>query len=356
MVAEMFAGQGEPPTDIHERALFSRAAFERTYPAPEPTAVEVDLAGVPCRVFRPEGEARAIFVHFHGGGMVLGSPLMNDGGNRALADRHQVVVVSVDYRLAPEHPYPAGPDDGVAVVEWLLENGVAEFGTDRLVLGGESAGGYMAAAVLLRLRDVPGALDKVLGSNVVFGVLDWGRSPSQRGIRVIDGPDMLTPEGIEHFCDCYLPGLSDDERRAPEISPAFADLRDLPPAFVQRGHRRPPPRRLPVLRRPLRGGRQRGRAVRRPRHAPWLPGLPVRDHHGVGRRRSTPGSPPVSADRHGGSPAGGDDRPEFVGIGSDRTRPSRRITHGSLAHPRRRHHRRHRPRTRGGVRRLLELL
>ena len=235
MIAEMFAGQGEPPTDIHERALFSRAAFERTYPAPEPTAVEVDLAGVPCRVFRPEGEARAIFVHFHGGGMVLGAPLMNDPGNRALADRHQVVVVSVDYRLAPEHPYPAGPDDGVAVVEWLLENGVAEFGTDRLVLGGESAGGYMTAAVLLRLRDVPGALDKVLGSNVVFGVLDWGRSPSQRGIRVIDGPDMLTPEGIEHFCECYLPGLSDDERRAPEISPAFADLRDLPPAFVSVG-------------------------------------------------------------------------------------------------------------------------
>jgi acetyl esterase len=235
VVAEMFAGQGEPPADIHERALFSRAAFERTYPAPEPTAIEADIAGVPCRVFRPEGQAKAIFVHFHGGGMVLGSPLMNDPGNRGLADRHGVVVVSVDYRLAPEHPYPAGPDDGVAVARWLLDNGAAEYGTDRLVLGGESAGGYMAAAVLLRLRDVPGALDRVVGANLVFGVLDWGRSPSQRGLRASAGPDMLTPEGIDHFCECYLPGLTDDERRSPEISPAFADLHGLPPALVSVG-------------------------------------------------------------------------------------------------------------------------
>ena len=234
-VAEAFTGQGEPPEDLHERALYSRAAFERTYPVPEPTAVEMELDGVPCRVFRPEGAARAVFVHFHGGGMVLGSPLMNDPGNRALADHHSVVVVSVDYRLAPEHPYPAGPDDGEAVIRWLLENGEAEFGTDRLVLGGESAGGYMAAAVLLRCRDIAGALDRVLGANLVFGVMDWGRSPSQRGLRPTEGPDMLTPEGIVTFCECYLPGLSDDERRAPEISPAFADLRDLPPALFSVG-------------------------------------------------------------------------------------------------------------------------
>jgi acetyl esterase/lipase len=234
-IAEAFTGQGEPPADLHERALFSREAFARTLPPAEPTAVEVELAGVPCRVFRPEGPAKAVFVHFHGGGMILGSAQMNDPGNRAMADRHQVAVVSVEYRLAPEHPYPAGPDDGVAVVRWLLENGVAELGTDRLLVGGESAGGYMAAAVMLRMRDIPGALDRLLGANLVFGVMDWGRSPSQRGIRATDGPDMLTPEGIVSFCDCYLPGLTDDERRAPEISPAFADLRDLPPAMFSVG-------------------------------------------------------------------------------------------------------------------------
>ena len=261
-IAEMFAGQGEPPEDLEERALFSRAAFQATYPEPEPSGVDTEIAGVPCRVFRPEGAdhadgvttrrprmlgvqagggaprgaaARAVFVHFHGGGMILGSPMMNDPGNRQLADRHQVAVVSVDYRLAPEHPYPAGPDDGVAVLRWLLDHGSAEFGSDRLLLGGESAGGYMAAAMLLRLREIPGALGRVLGANLVYGVMDWGRSPSQRGLRASDGPDMLTPDGIETFCDCYLPGLSDDERRAPEISPAFADLHGLPPMFVSVG-------------------------------------------------------------------------------------------------------------------------
>jgi acetyl esterase/lipase len=162
--------------------------------------------------------------------MILGSPEMNDQGNLALARDHGLAVVSVDYRLAPEHPFPAGPDDGVAVAAWLLEHAEAEFGSGRLLLGGESAGGYMAAAVALRIRDELGAIDRVLGLELVFGVHDWGRSPSQRGIRPSQGPDLLDPEGIELFGDCYLPGLDDDQRRDPSISPAFADLTGMPPA------------------------------------------------------------------------------------------------------------------------------
>ena len=69
----------------------------------------------------------------------------------------------------------------------------------------------------------------------MFGVYDWGRSPSQRGIRAASGPDLLDPVGIEFFTDCYLPGLTDDERRDPSVSPAFADLRDLPPALMSVG-------------------------------------------------------------------------------------------------------------------------
>ena len=188
-----------------------------------------------CRIFGPEGAPKAVYLHFHGGGMVVGKPEMNDLGNRALARAHGVAVVSVDYRLAPEHPYPAGPDDGVAVVAWLLEHAEAELGAGRLVLGGESAGGYMAAAVLLRIRDELDAIDRVLGANLVFGVYDWGRSPSQRGIRPHAGPDLLDPEGIDFFVDCYLPGMTDDERRDPAISPAFADLGGLPPLLCSVG-------------------------------------------------------------------------------------------------------------------------
>ena len=234
VVAAVFAGQGEPPADRDGRVAFMRQSFAATY-APVPEATLEEIGGIRCRVFEPEAPARAVYVHFHGGGMVIGAPEMNDGANLELMRRHDVAVVSMTYRLAPEHPFPAGPDDGIAVVRWLLEHGVERFGTDRLILGGESAGGYMAAAVLLRVRDELVALEHVLGANLVFGVMDWGHSPSQRGLRVVEGPDMLTPEGMAEFGEFYLPGLTIEERRDGSISPAFADLRGLPPAMVSVG-------------------------------------------------------------------------------------------------------------------------
>jgi acetyl esterase/lipase len=121
------------------------------------------------------------------------------------------------------------------VAAWLLEHAEREFGSGRLLTGGESAGGYMAAAVLLRARDELRAIERFVGANLVFGVYDWGRSPSQRGIRPHDGPDVIDPNAIRFFSDCYLPGRSDDERRDPAISPAFADLRGLPPALMSVG-------------------------------------------------------------------------------------------------------------------------
>jgi len=200
-----------------------------------PEAEARTIAGVPCRVLHPEGKPRGVYLHFHGGGMITGSPEMNDVPNRELARQHGLAVVSVDYRLAPEDPYPAGPDDGVAVAAWLVENAERELGSARLLTGGESAGGYMAAAVLLRVRDELRAIDRFAGANLVFGVYDWGRSPSQRGIRPHEGPDVLDPGAIRFFTDCYLPGRSDEERRDPAISPAFADLRGLPPALLSVG-------------------------------------------------------------------------------------------------------------------------
>jgi len=232
--AEMLGRDRTPPSDPFERAAAQRALYDRNFQA-VPEAVDREIAGVRCRIFTPEGTPRAVYLHFHGGGMVIGSPEMNDVGNRALARSHDLAVVSVDYRLAPEHPHPAGPDDGVAVAAWLVEHAEAEFGTPQLVLGGESAGGYMAAAVLLRMRDELDAADRVRGANLVFGVHDWGRSPSQRGIRPSDAPDILDPEGIQFFVDCYVPGMTDDERRDPAISPAFADLAGLPPLLCSVG-------------------------------------------------------------------------------------------------------------------------
>ena len=224
-------GAGDMPADasVEEKVARSRAALANFF-TPVPEAEVREIAGVSCRVFVPEGPATAVYLHFHGGGMITGAPEMNDVGNLALSRHHGLAVVSVDYRLAPEHPWPAGPDDGVAVAAWLLEHAEAEFGSGRLILGGESAGGYMAAAVALRIRDELDAIDRVIGLELVFGVHDWGRSPSQRGLRPHRGPDLLEPSGIEFFCDLYLPGRTDDERRDPAISPAFADLTGMPPA------------------------------------------------------------------------------------------------------------------------------
>jgi acetyl esterase/lipase len=217
-----------------EQVAQQREMMDRvTFPVPE--AEERMIGGVPCRVHRPDDAARAVYLHFHGGGMVCGSAAMMDIPNQMTAREHDIVVVSVDYRKAPEFPWPAGPDDGLAVARELLATGEAEFGTDRMLIGGESAGGYMTAAVALRIRDELGAIDRVDGLNVVMGILDFGRSPSQRGTRPSDEFDVLSVDSVELITDCFLPDRTDDERRAPEISPAYADLRGLPPCFVSVG-------------------------------------------------------------------------------------------------------------------------
>ncbi len=235
----MFADSGTTASGLSrdQRVRLERAAMPG-FPAPE--AIDCEIAGVRCRMIAPldgsRPDPRAVYLQFHGGGMVSGSPEMMDFPNLQLANDFAVVVVSPDYRKAPEYPYPAGPDDAFAVAAWLVDHAQAEFGTDRLVIGGESAGAYLAALVALRLRDHLGvAIDRVLGLNLVFGVYDWGRTPSQRGVRPDDGPDILDPESIEFFTDCYLPGRTDEERREPEISPAYADLHGLPPMFLSVG-------------------------------------------------------------------------------------------------------------------------
>jgi acetyl esterase/lipase len=97
-----------------------------------------------------------------------------------LATRAHLAVASVDYRLAPEHPFPAGPDDCEAAACWLVEHAQREFGTSRLLIGGESAGGHLSALTLLRMRDRHGAADAFCGANLVFGAFDLGMTPSQR--------------------------------------------------------------------------------------------------------------------------------------------------------------------------------
>ncbi len=226
-------------SDPVERAQAARSSFDASLPEgivseiAEATTIPGPAGDLPVRIFRPEGSARGLFLHIHGGGWILGKPEMNDLANEALAKHLGLAVLSVDYRLAPEHPYPAGPDDCEAAAKWLLANGPSEFGADRMFIGGESAGGHLTLVTALRVRDRLDALDRLLGLNLVFGWYDVTGTPSQRG----NGghKDVLDPENLRFMVDCFLPGLSDQERRAPDVSPLFADLHGLPPSLLSVG-------------------------------------------------------------------------------------------------------------------------
>ena len=125
------------------------------------------------------------------------------------------------------------------------------------MIAGESAGGYYAALTLLRIRDELDAADRVVGANLVFGVYDLSGTPSIRGARPSDTPDILTEDVGAFVNECFLPGRSVEDCKAPSISPLYADLHDLPPALFTVGQRRPPPRRQPLHGRALGGLRQR---------------------------------------------------------------------------------------------------
>ena len=198
-------------------------------PAAKESAVPGPAGDVPIRLFIPEREPRGIYLHIHGGGWVLGRAHHQDPRNAHLMRELGLAVISVDYRLAPEHPYPAGPDDCEAVATWLTRNANTEFGTDRIVIGGESAGGHLAAVTLLRMRDRHG-FTSFAGANLVYGVFDLGPSPSVRnwGEKVL----VLSTPMMEWFIDCFVPR---EKRYDRDVSPAYADLRHMPPALFTIG-------------------------------------------------------------------------------------------------------------------------
>jgi acetyl esterase/lipase len=235
-IAEMFGANAPAtvPTDRDERVRSQREMM-KAFEVVSPAGTDREIAGVPCRVFVPERPARAVYLHFHGGAMMLGSPLMNDTANADLCSRFDLAVVSVDYRLAPEFPHPAGSDDCLAVARWLVEHGEAELGSPRILVGGESAGGYYAALTILRIRDDLDAIDRVIGGNLVFGVYDLSGSPSIRGSRPSDVPDILTEDVGMFVNECFVPGRSLEDCTLPAISPQYADLHDLPPALFTVG-------------------------------------------------------------------------------------------------------------------------
>ncbi|POG55883.1 alpha/beta hydrolase [Haloferax marisrubri] len=184
---------------------------------------------IPLRIYHPApGETRPALVFFHGGLWAMGTLDSIDGVCRRLAVRSGRVVVSVDYRLAPEHPFPAGLDDCVRAVEWVAEHG-ASVGADadRLAVAGTSAGGNLAAAVCLHAREFGGP--NIERQVLLYPMTDC--SADHDSLREnADGP-LLTRDDVLWAHDTYLREPVD--RYNPFAAPLRADSHaDLPPAYV----------------------------------------------------------------------------------------------------------------------------
>lgn len=180
------------------------------------------------RTFVPETITGA-YLFFHGGGWTLGAAHYADPMLETIARTARLAVLSLEYRLAPENPYPAGPDDCEAAAVWLTEHAKSEFGTDRLMIGGESAGAHLSVVTLLRLRDKHG-MRPFSRANLVYGAYDMAGTPSVH--QASDDTLVLPPDAIRWFNTQF--GIAGRERD-PDVSPIWADLDGMPSALFTVG-------------------------------------------------------------------------------------------------------------------------
>lgn len=182
------------------------------------------------RVFVPTTAAPAgVYLHFHGGGFCLGSASSQDLMLRRIAECASVAVISVEYRLAPENPYPAANVDCETAALWLVKNATQEFGCERIIVGGESAGALLAVSTALRMRDRHG-YHGFAGVNLSQGGYDLRLAPGARlwGERRL----VLTTRTLQCHLQRYLQDIDPND---PQVSPFLAPLHDMPPALFTIG-------------------------------------------------------------------------------------------------------------------------
>ena len=185
---------------------------------------------LPVRVYKPDAQGPLpLLVYFHGGGFVVGSPDYTDAATRILAMSTPAVVVSVDYRLAPEHPLPAAPDDCEFAVNWCFEN-AASLGArpGPVAVAGDSAGGNLSAVVTQ--RDLAAERGRIGLQVLIYPCVDATRTDRESHIAFGRGYGLSTQD-IDDCMRYYAPAGTD--RAAPDLSPLHAkSLAGLPPAFV----------------------------------------------------------------------------------------------------------------------------
>ena len=215
----------------YERMVQARGIAPAPVGAVEDRAIPGAGGDLPVRIHRPDVDAGDLpaLIYYHGGGHVIGNLDTHDAVARNLCNGAGCVVVSVDYRLAPEHKFPAAAEDAFAAVRWCAAHG-SDIGVDtgRLAVGGDSAGGNLAAVAALTARDAGGPAIRL--QVLVYPVADYGCDTGSYRTYAV-GYGMLEARSMRWFRDHYLRGAADrlDWRAAPLRA---VDLSGLPPALV----------------------------------------------------------------------------------------------------------------------------
>lgn len=236
-LAAQGAGQEMPPLDMIPpamvRANYQAQRVATNQGAPKTVAtrditIEGPAGPIPARLYTPQGAAAVTpgLVYYHGGGFVIGDLETHDGHCRRLADFAGVRVLAVDYRLAPEHPFPAGHDDALAAVKWAFDH-AAEIGFDpaKIAVGGCSAGGNLAASVAIDLKDDP---KRRIAFQLLLYPGIWPEEETQSR-KELDGP-LLTKEVLAWF-EKHL--AADGHPQVARVALGrVKDLGGLPPALI----------------------------------------------------------------------------------------------------------------------------
>ena len=228
---DAMAEAGGPP--LHEMSAEDAKHIPDAFPevlgsGPEIAVVrDISIPGpageILARVYEPVDDPPATILYWHGGGWVIGSFVAWDACTRSLAKESGCRVVSADYRMAPEHPYPAAVEDAYAAAQWVA----SEF-PGRLVVAGDSAGGTQAAVTALRARDEGGP--EIAYQVLIYPVVDTATDSASME-EFAESEMMLNRLGMEWFFDHYLPDRS--RRSEPWAAPTrAASLAGLPPAYV----------------------------------------------------------------------------------------------------------------------------
>ena len=219
-----------PPSDsltiAERRAQYERA--EKVFPTPPEVKVErVTAPAAPAEWLRPPSAAPGrVVLYLHGGGYVIGSPRSHRHLAAAIATAAGSSALLLEYRCAPESPFPAALDDAVAAYRWLLDQGVSASG---IAIAGDSAGGGLTVATLLALRDA--GLPLPVAGVCISPWVDLTCSGASYATKA-DADPIVKRAVVDEMARAYL-GARD--RRTPLASPLFADLRGLPPLLIQVG-------------------------------------------------------------------------------------------------------------------------